>query len=169
MFFSSPLPLPVSVFLPTQTVEEEGVKMLLVQLNVINSFPPLALNPAPAPAYFFSFSCPQIVEEEGAKKLLVDSWFGTRKMKASIRTAVSHVSNLIKGVTKGFRYKMRLVYAHFPINSSINGPGNVIEIRNFLGRRRCAAVPRSGLSVGYCVATPVVSRPREEEALGACI
>ena len=28
---------------------------------------------------------------------------------------------MITGVTKGFEYKMRLVYAHFPININIEG------------------------------------------------
>ncbi|XP_044359987.1 60S ribosomal protein L9-like [Triticum aestivum] len=44
--------------------------------------------------------------QEGGRKLKVDAWFGTRKTMAAIRTAISHVQNLITGVTKGFRYKM---------------------------------------------------------------
>ncbi|CAI7819914.1 unnamed protein product [Closterium sp. NIES-54] len=76
----------------------------------------------------------QIVEE--GTKLKVDAWFGTRKTMASIRTAISHVQNLIKGVTVGFKYKMRLVYAHFPINSSISSSADNIEIRNFLGEKK---------------------------------
>jgi large subunit ribosomal protein L9e len=55
---------------------------------------------------------------------------------AAIRTAISHVQNLITGVTKGFRYKMRFVYAHFPINASINNGNKGIEIRNFLGEKK---------------------------------
>ncbi|CAL9224779.1 unnamed protein product, partial [Arabidopsis halleri] len=47
-----------------------------------------------------------------------------------------HVDNLISGVTRGFRYKMRFVYAHFPINASIGGDGKSIEIRNFLGEKK---------------------------------
>ncbi|KAI8020183.1 60S ribosomal protein L9-1 [Camellia lanceoleosa] len=54
--------------------------------------------------------------ETGKKKLKIDAWFGSRKTTAAIRTALSHVDNLIKGVTKGYRYKRRFVYAHFPIN-----------------------------------------------------
>lgn len=73
---------------------------------------------------------------EGGKKLKVEAWFGSRKTVASIRTAISHIENLISGVTKGYRYKMRLVYAHFPINASIPNNSNSIEIRNFLGEKK---------------------------------
>jgi large subunit ribosomal protein L9e len=74
--------------------------------------------------------------QEGGRKLKVDAWFGTRRTMAAIRTAISHVQNLITGVTKGFRYKMRFVYAHFPINASINSGNKGIEIRNFLGEKK---------------------------------
>jgi len=74
--------------------------------------------------------------QEGGRKLKVDAWFGTRKTMAAIRTAISHVNNLITGVTKGYRYKMRFVYAHFPINASIGADKDNIEIRNFLGEKK---------------------------------
>ncbi|EYU19707.1 hypothetical protein MIMGU_mgv1a023700mg, partial [Erythranthe guttata] len=75
-------------------------------------------------------------EENGKKKLKVDAWFGSRKTTASIHTALSHVSNLINGVTKGHRYKLRFVYVHFPINASITNSGTAIGIRNFLGEKK---------------------------------
>lgn len=37
-------------------------------------------------------------------------------------------------MTKGYLYKMRFCYAHFPINVSI--AGKIVEIRNFLGEKR---------------------------------
>ncbi|KAL0400511.1 UNVERIFIED_CONTAM: 60S ribosomal protein L9 [Sesamum latifolium] len=87
-------------------------------------------------------------EDTGKKKLKVDAWFGSRKTTAAIRTALSHVSNLINGVTKGYRYKMRFVYAHFPINASITNSGTAIEIRNFLGEKRVRKVDMlEGVSV----------------------
>lgn len=81
-----------------------------------------------------------LFEEEGEKKLKVECHFGKRKRLASIRTACSHVQNLITGVTKGFEYKMRLVYAHFPINVNIEDKGTRVEIRNFLGEKRVRIV-----------------------------
>ncbi|XP_072976010.1 large ribosomal subunit protein uL6 [Typha angustifolia] len=77
---------------------------------------------------------------EGGRKLKVEAWFGTRKTMAAIRTALSHVQNLITGVTKGYRYKMRFVYAHFPINASITNSNTSIEIRNFLGEKKVRKV-----------------------------
>lgn len=44
---------------------------------------------------------------------------GARKNVATLRTVKTLINNLIIGVTKGFKYKMRYVYAHFPINVNI--------------------------------------------------
>ncbi|CAM9108086.1 unnamed protein product [Scytosiphon promiscuus] len=74
------------------------------------------------------------IQKSGTDKLRVDLWFGNRKQLACIRTICSHVENMITGVTKGYLYKMRFCYAHFPINVSITG--RTVEIRNFLGEKR---------------------------------
>jgi len=36
---------------------------------------------------------------------------------------------------QGFRYKMRSVYAHFPINVAVSENNTVVDIRNFLGEK----------------------------------
>ena len=75
------------------------------------------------------------IMQESPKLLRVRKWFGIRKELAAIRTVCSHIENMIKGVTVGFRYKMRSVYAHFPINISLQEKETVVEIRNFLGEK----------------------------------
>merc|ERR1712029_428525 len=55
---------------------------------------------------------------------------------ACLRTIRSQIENMITGVTYGFAYKMRLVYAHFPINAIIADDKKSVEIRNFLGEKR---------------------------------
>jgi len=81
-----------------------------------------------------------VTNESGEKELKVDMWFGNRENVAAIRTICSHIENMIIGVTKGFKYKMRFCYAHFPINVSMDNksvPGKeIVEIRNFLGEKK---------------------------------
>ena len=64
-------------------------------------------------------------------KVLFTVWHGGRKHVACLRTVKSMVQNMIDGVTKGFLYKMRLVYAHFPINAIPSDDGKSLQIRNF--------------------------------------
>jgi large subunit ribosomal protein L6 len=56
-----------------------------------------------------------------------------RKEKALIGTYVAHINNMIKGLTEGFEYKMKTVFSHFPIKTSVEG--NKFVIQNFLGER----------------------------------
>ncbi|KAI0109585.1 ribosomal protein L6 [Nemania sp. FL0031] len=64
---------------------------------------------------------------------------GSRKNVATLRTVRTLINNLIVGVTKGFKYKMRYVYAHFPINVNLDKNKETglweVEIRNFVGEK----------------------------------
>merc|ERR1719356_1976017 len=46
-------------------------------------------------------------------------YFAKSKQLSMLRTVCSHINNLFDGVQKKYEYKMRLVYAHFPINATI--------------------------------------------------
>ncbi|PSN97506.1 50S ribosomal protein L6 [Candidatus Marsarchaeota G2 archaeon ECH_B_SAG-F08] len=48
-------------------------------------------------------------------------------------TAEAHVKNMIKGVTQGFTYRLKMVYAHFPMNVKVEN--GFVKIENFIGER----------------------------------
>lgn len=76
-------------------------------------------------------------------KVRVDIWLSSGKQKAVLRTVCSHIQNMITGVTQGYCYKMRMAYAHFPINVNIV-KGKSVEIRNFLGEKQVRYVRMLG-------------------------
>ena len=65
-----------------------------------------------------------------------------RKNRSILNTAKSHVHNAVEGVTKGYEYKLKVIYAHFPVNVKIQGKKILIE--NFYGERS----PRVGEIIG---------------------
>ncbi|CCE91342.1 60S ribosomal protein uL6 TDEL_0C04530 [Torulaspora delbrueckii] len=86
------------------------------------------------------------------KQIKVAVHNGDRKHVAALRTVKSLVDNLITGVTKGYKYKMRYVYAHFPINVNVvdKDGKKFIEIRNFLGDKKVRLVPvREGVDIEF--------------------
>ncbi|KAF8845840.1 ribosomal protein L6 [Paxillus ammoniavirescens] len=72
---------------------------------------------------------------KGKTKVTLAVWQGGRKHVACLNTIRSLINNMVIGVTKGFLYKMRAVYAHFPVNSIIQDNGRELEIVNFLGEK----------------------------------
>ncbi|HEY5538231.1 MAG TPA: 50S ribosomal protein L6 [Thermoplasmata archaeon] len=56
-----------------------------------------------------------------------------RREKAIVGTFAAHVRNMIEGVMKGFTYRMKIVYSHFPMKASAKGNEFIVE--NFLGER----------------------------------
>ncbi len=75
-------------------------------------------------------------------KVVLEVKFPKKNDKAMIGTVRAHISNMITGVTEGFRYRMKIVYAHFPMSVKVAGDKVVIE--NFLGERH----PRTARIVG---------------------
>ncbi|HDM60284.1 MAG TPA: 50S ribosomal protein L6 [Archaeoglobus veneficus] len=66
------------------------------------------------------------------------------RQKAMVGTFAAHINNLIKGVTEGFQYKLKVVYSHFPIKVRVEG--NEVIIENFLGEK----YPRRAKVCGRC-------------------
>jgi len=74
--------------------------------------------------------------EKKENKLIVSSESERRKIKALVGTIAAHIRNMVKGVTKGFTYKLKVVFTHFPVKVKVEDDKVLIE--NFLGER----VPR---------------------------
>merc|ERR1712029_1223804 len=74
----------------------------------------------------------RVVTVKGARGTLVKSF---KHLAVDLSMPLSHITNLMNGVTKGYKYKMRAVYAHFPINCAISEGGTLVEVRNFLGEK----------------------------------
>jgi len=66
-------------------------------------------------------------------KILIETYFPRKREKAMVGTIKGHIKNMIKGVTEGFRYKLKIVYSHFPINIKVHG--KTILIENFIGEK----------------------------------
>jgi len=83
-----------------------------------------------------------IIIEKKDSKILVYSKEDKTRMKAMVGTFASHIRNLLKGVNEGFEYRLKVVYAHFPVKLRVEGDEVVIE--NFLGEKH----PRRSKIVG---------------------
>ncbi|WP_054839843.1 50S ribosomal protein L6 [Thermococcus sp. JCM 11816] len=73
----------------------------------------------------------QIFTEDG--KVVIYKEFPRKKDVAIVRTFKAHINNMIKGVTEGFKYRLKVVYSHFPMTVKVQGDEVVIE--NFLGEK----------------------------------
>jgi large subunit ribosomal protein L6 len=76
---------------------------------------------------------PKVKLEVKGKHVVVSSEFPRKKEKALVGTYGSHIRNMLVGASTGFEYKMKIVYAHFPIKTAVKGDTFVIE--NFLGEK----------------------------------
>ncbi len=68
-------------------------------------------------------------------KIILDTIFPDKKQLALLGTVKSHIQNMINGVTRKFRYEMKIVYAHFPVSVEYDSTKNMLLIKNFLGER----------------------------------
>jgi len=80
----------------------------------------------------FSF-IPISINAEGNTVRVWAEW-PRKKEAALVGTIHSHIQNMISGVQKGFTYKIKIVFSHFPI--SVKVQGKTVLIENFTGERR---------------------------------
>jgi len=79
------------------------------------------------------FSHAPITIQLDGKTVTVQASWPRKKEAALVGTVRSHIQNMIKGVTTGFTYKLKIVFSHFPITVKIKEKALTIE--NFTGER----------------------------------
>ncbi|MGC9059283.1 MAG: 50S ribosomal protein L6 [Candidatus Aenigmatarchaeota archaeon] len=90
-----------------------------------------------------SFIIPKDIKVEIVEnKVRVSTENEKRKIKAIAGTIAAHIRNMIEGVTKGYVYKLKIIYSHFPVTVKVEKDRVIIQ--NFLGERK----PREAKIVG---------------------
>jgi len=72
----------------------------------------------------------------------VSSKRDNKTYRALVGATLAHIRNMMTGVTKGYTYKLRTVFSHFPI--TVKAEKDKVLIQNFLGERK----PRVAKIVG---------------------
>ena len=75
----------------------------------------------------------KLVTIEKNDGIVIKASSDNRKVAALVGTIVATVRNMIRGVTEGYKYTMRIHYTHFPI--SLATKDNEVQIKNFLGEK----------------------------------
>lgn len=81
-------------------------------------------------------------QKRDQKKITIRSRGNRKKDFALVNTLQSVINNMIKGSSTGFTYKLKIVFAHFPISVKIKGKDIFVE--NFFGERS----PRTSKIIG---------------------
>ena len=77
---------------------------------------------------------PILLEIKDDKTIRVWAEWPRKKEAPLVGTINSHIQNMITGVEKGFKYKLKIVFSHFPI--SVKVQDKMVLIENFTGERR---------------------------------
>ncbi|MEM2122250.1 MAG: 50S ribosomal protein L6 [Candidatus Bathyarchaeia archaeon] len=80
--------------------------------------------------------------EEG--RFVVSAVWPRKRQRALVSAIASLIKNMIIGVTEGFTYKLKIVYAHFPMSIKVDKARKRVVIENFMGEK----APRTALIVG---------------------
>lgn len=81
-----------------------------------------------------NFSYANVLMEAKDNTVRVWAEWPRKKEAALVGTINSHIRNMITGVTKGYTYKMKIVFSHFPITVKLQDKSVVVE--NFTGEKR---------------------------------
>lgn len=79
------------------------------------------------------FNHPDTDVEVGGGSITIKTQGEKRGDQAMIGTYASHIRNMMEGVEEDYVYKLKTVYAHFPM--TVKTEGDQVVIQNFIGER----------------------------------
>ena len=87
----------------------------------------------------------EIIVEDNQVKITTSRF--TQKLKKIMSTYRAHINNMIKGVSEGFEYKLKVVYAKFPMTVELKD--STLVVKNFLGEKvpRVVKIPQDLVKV----------------------
>jgi len=77
---------------------------------------------------------PQIDVTIDDREVVVSTTSDKKRFLAMCGTFEALIKSMIRGVTEGYEYRMKVVYSHFPIQLKLQG--DRLEINNFLGEKQ---------------------------------
>lgn len=110
------------------------------------------------------FAYPSFTLTKNDNQIIINTSIDAKQERAIVGTYQAHIQNMIKGVSEGFTYKMKVIFSHFPM--TLKQKEDVIEINNFLGEK----APRHSKIIGGTKVTlskeEVVIEDIDKEAAG---
>lgn len=76
---------------------------------------------------------PKIQIAKEGREVIVSCDFPRRGEKALVGTFAGHIRNMLKGAQENYEYRLKVVYAHFPMKVTLKEKRIIIE--NFLGEK----------------------------------
>ena len=78
-----------------------------------------------------NFAYPNVIIAVGEGEVSVSCEYPRVKDKAMVGTFHAHIRNMIRGVTEGYKYDLKIVFSHFPMKVAVKG--DRVEINNYMG------------------------------------
>jgi len=69
-------------------------------------------------------------------KIILEAKKATKNNKKMFGTIKAHIKNMIKGLTKKFKYKLQISNVHFPMAVAFDKDKNELVVKNFLGEKK---------------------------------
>lgn len=107
----------------------EGVEVNLEKVNIEDTISVKGPNGETSR----KFNYPNLTITKEDNSIIIETNFPKKQDKSMVGTTKAHINNMLIGVTDGFTYKMKIVFAHFPMTVKVSG--NKVNIDNFIGER----------------------------------